>query len=50
MTYRQAFDQLGQPRAQALRLRYRQALLRWLLVAASIMVWALLTRWMDGAP
>lgn len=49
MTYRQAFDHLGQPRRPGLRRHYRAVLLRWLAVAAVIIIWALLTGWLDGA-
>lgn len=48
MTYREAFDHLGQPRSQGLRRHYRSVLKRWLGVVAIIMTWALLTGWMDG--
>ena len=48
MTYREAFDHLGRPRSTGLRRHYRAALMRWLAVAAVILLWALLTGWMDG--
>lgn len=49
MTYRQAFDHLGQPRSPGLRRNYRTVLLRWLAVVVFITLWALLTGWLDGA-
>ena len=48
MTYRQAFDHLGQPRSPQLRRHYRAVLIRWLGVVAGLMAWAVLTVWMDG--
>lgn len=48
MTYRQAFDHLGQPRSPALRRHYRSVLMRWLGVVAFIMLWAVLVGWLDG--
>lgn len=48
MTYRQAFDHLGQPRSPGLRRHYRRVLTRWLAVAFFIVLWASLTGWLDG--
>ena len=48
MTYRQCFDHLGQPRSPGLRRHYRAVLKRWLGVVVFIMLWALLTGWLDG--
>lgn len=49
MTYREAFDHLGQPRSPGLRSHYRAVLFRWISVVAFILLWALVTGWLDGA-
>ncbi len=49
MTYREAFDHLGQPRrSTGLRRQYRTVIKRWLGVMAFIIFWAVLTGWLDG--
>ena len=50
MTYREAFDATGHPRQKpSLRRHYRRLLMRWLSVAFSVMAWAVVVAYLDGA-